>query len=88
MFHFSVRIGNFKIFGINFAKLAIYMRYFGSNNNEGVKELGGGLNELGGGGWRWVNVEMRWVELGGGGWTWVEVGARFSNTPKAISWKK
>ena len=42
MFHFSVRIGNFKIFGINFAKLPIYMRYFGSNNNEGVKELGGG----------------------------------------------
>ena len=37
------------------------MRYFGSNNVEGV--LGGGSNELGGGGWRWVEVD-------GGGWRW------------------
>ena len=36
-------------------------------------ELGGGWNELGGGGWSWV-------ELGGGGWGWMEVGAQFSNT--------
>ena len=35
---------------------------------------------LGGGGWRWLEVEMSWVELGGGGWNWVELGARFSNT--------
>ena len=35
-------------------------------------ELGGGLNELGGGRWSWV-------ELGGGGWSWVELGAWFSN---------
>ena len=25
------------------------------------KELGGGLNELGGGRWSWVDVEMSWV---------------------------
>ena len=37
------------------------------------RKLGGGWNELGGGGWSWV-------EVGGGGWSWVEVGARFSNT--------
>ena len=36
-------------------------------------ELGGGWNELGGGGWSWM-------ELGGCGWSWVKVGARFSNT--------
>ena len=34
------------------------------------RELAGGWNELGGGGWSWVGVEM----------SWVEVGARFSNT--------
>ena len=30
--------------------------------------------------WRWLEVEMSWVELGGGGLSWREVGARFSNT--------
>ena len=34
------------------------------------RELDGGCNVLGGGGWSWVEVEMSWVELG----------ARFSNT--------
>ena len=34
------------------------------------RELGGGWNELGGGRWSWVEVDMRLVE----------VGARFSNT--------
>ena len=53
------------------------MRYFGSNNLEGVAES-------------WVEVEMSWIKMGGaewrwvelvaGGWSWVEVGARFSNT--------
>ena len=53
------------------------MRYFGSNNVEGVGES-------------WVEVKMscvemdgvgwRWVELGGGGWSWVDVGAPFGNT--------
>ena len=53
------------------------MRYFGSNNLEGVAES-------------WVEVEMGWIKMGGaewrwvelvaGGWSWVEVGARFSNT--------
>ena len=39
------------------------------------RELGGGWNELGGGG-------LSWVELGGGRWSWVELGARFSNTQR------
>ena len=29
--------------------------------------------ELGGGGWSWVEVEMRWVEVDRTGWSWVEV---------------
>ena len=30
------------------------------------RELGGGLNELGGGGWSWAEVV-------GGGWSWMEL---------------
>ena len=37
------------------------------------RELGGGWNELGRGGWSWVEVEMRWVEVDGAGWSWVVV---------------
>ena len=29
---------------------------------------------MGGGGWSWVEVEMRWVEVGGAGWRWMELG--------------
>ena len=43
------------------------------------KELGGGWNELGGGGWSCMAV-WRWMELGGGRWSWEGLGARFSNT--------
>ena len=56
-----------KIFGLNLGKLPNYMRYFGSNNVEGVAES-------------WVETEMSWVEVDGGRRRWVEVGARFSNT--------
>ena len=35
------------------------------------RELGGGWNELGGGGWSWVEVEINWVELDGASWRWV-----------------
>ena len=35
------------------------------------RELGGGWNELGGGGWSWVEAEMSWVEVDGAGWRWV-----------------
>ena len=35
-----------------------------------LQRIGSRPNELAGGGWRWVEVEMMWVE----------VGARFSNT--------
>ena len=40
----------------------------------GCNELGGGgwsWVELGGGGWSWVEVEMSWVEVDGAGWSWV-----------------
>ena len=37
------------------------------------RELARGLNELGGGRWSWVEVEMSWVETDGAGWSWVEV---------------
>ena len=76
----------FKFFRLNLEKLPNYVRYFGSNNVEGVAEdwvevqiswleKGGGWNEPGG-------VAWKWVEVGGDGWSWVEVGARFSNTQK------
>ena len=34
----SVKMDNFKFFGLNLAKLPNYMRYFGSNIVEGVTE--------------------------------------------------
>ena len=73
----SVKTDNFEFFDLNLGKMPNYMRYFGSNNLEGVAES-------------WVEVEMSWIKMGGaewrwvelvaGGWSWVEVGARFSNT--------
>ena len=33
---FSVKTDNFEFFGLNLGKLPNYMRYFGSNNVEGV----------------------------------------------------
>ena len=35
---FSVKMDNFKLFGLNLGKLPNYVRYFGSNNVEGVVE--------------------------------------------------
>ena len=71
----------FEFFGLRLGKLLNYMRYFGSNNIEGVTES-------------WVEAEMSWVEmdgagwrwmkLGGGGWSWVEVGSWFSNANSKI----
>ena len=52
---------NFESFGLNLGKLPNYMRYFGSNNVEGVSES-------------WVEVKMRWVELDGAEWRWIEPG--------------
>ena len=43
------------IFGLNLGKSPNYVRYFGYYNVEGVAES---LNELGGGGWSWVEVKM------------------------------
>ena len=36
MCRFSVKIDNFGFFGLNLGKLPNYVRYFGSNNVEGV----------------------------------------------------
>ena len=55
---FSVKMDNFKFFGLNLRKLLNYMQYFSSNNVEGVAE-------------RWVEVEMSWVEVDGAGWRYV-----------------
>ena len=30
-------------------------------------------NELGGGGWSWMEVEMGWMGVDGARWSWVEV---------------
>ena len=34
------------------------------------RELGGDWNELGRGGWSWLEVEMSWLEVDGAGWVW------------------
>ena len=59
------------IFWPEFGELRNYVRYFGSNNVECCRELGGGWNKLGGGGWSWVEAEMSWVEVDRAGWRWV-----------------
>ena len=58
MCQFSVKTKNFEFFGLNLGKLHNYMRYFGSNNVEGVAES-------------WVEAKMAWVEVYGAGWSWV-----------------
>ena len=47
---------NFESFGPTFGKMPDYVRYFGSNNVEGVADS-------------WVEVQMRWVEVDGAGCT-------------------
>ena len=47
---------NFEFFGPTFGKLPDYVRYFGSNNIEGVADS-------------WVEVQMSWVEVDGAGCT-------------------
>ena len=49
-------MNNLEFFGSNFGKLLNYMRYFGSNNVEGVVES-------------WVEVGMSWLEVDGAGRT-------------------
>ena len=51
-------MNNFKFFSLNFEKLPNYLRYFDSNNIEGVAE-------------GWVEAEMSWVEVGA---SWNELG--------------
>ena len=57
---FSVKMDNFKFFGLNLGKLPNYVQYFGSKIVEGVAES-------------WVEAEMSWVKVGGAGWRWMEV---------------
>ena len=58
---FSIKMDNFKFLGLNVGKLPNEVRYFGSNNVEGVAES-------------WVKAEMSWVEVDGAGWRWMEQG--------------
>ena len=55
MCKFSVKNNNFEFFSLNLGKLPNYMRYFGSNNVEGIEES-------------LVKNEMSWVEVGGARW--------------------
>ena len=55
MCQFLVKMDNFEFFGLNLGKLLNYVRYFGSNNIEGVAE-------------NWVEAKMSWVEVDGVGW--------------------
>ena len=52
VFQFSVKMDNFKFFGLSLGKLLNYLRYFGSNNAEGVVDS-------------WVEAEMSWIEVDG-----------------------
>ena len=55
MYRFSVKTNKFEFFGLNLGKLPNYVRYFGSNNIEGVAET-------------WVENEMSGIEVDGTGW--------------------
>ena len=73
--------GKLLIFQPKFGKIAQWRAIFWFKYCWGCcRGLGGDWNELGGGGWSWVEVEMSWVEVDGAWWSWVEVGACFSNT--------
>ena len=50
MSQFSVKMSNSEFFGLNLEELPDYVRYFGSNNVEGVAESS-------------VKTEMSWVEV-------------------------
>ena len=54
MSQLSVKMDNFKFFGLNLGKLPNYVRYFGSKIVEGVAES-------------WLEVDMSWVEVDGAG---------------------
>ena len=55
LWQLSVKMDNFEFFGLNLGKLPNYVRYFGSNNVEGVAES-------------WLEAEMSWMEVDGAGW--------------------
>ena len=47
---FSVKMDNFEFIGLNLEKLLNYVRYFGSNNVEGVAK-------------NWLEAGMSWAEV-------------------------
>ena len=68
---FSVKMDNL-IFRTKFGKIAQLHVIFWFKYCRGCcRELGRGWNELGGGRWSWVKVEMSWVEVDEAGWRWV-----------------
>ena len=60
-----VKMDNFEFFSLNLGKLLNYVRYFGSDNVEGVAEswLEAEMSL--------VEVEMSWMEVDGAGWRWM-----------------
>ena len=56
MCQFSVKMNYLEFFSLNLGKFPNYVRYFGSNNFEGVVES-------------WLEAEMNWVEVDGAGWS-------------------
>ena len=59
----SVRMDNFKIFGLNLGKLPNCMQHFGFNNLEVLQRVE----------WRLKCAELRWMELDEDGWKRVKV---------------
>ena len=60
--------GELWIFRLKFGEIAQLRAIFWFEYCLGCcRKLGGGWNELGGGGWSWLELEMSWVELDGAG---------------------
>ena len=87
VYQFLGKTNNFDIFGPSLSKNGFWGRNFKnlSLNLESTRprylvqrwgcwrDLGGVWNELGGGGWSWMEVEISWLEVDGAEWSWVEV---------------
>ena len=76
---FSVKKDNVYSFGVNFGEIRQLCATFWFKYCWGCsRELGSGWNELGEGGWSWVDFDMSWVVVDGARWRWLEVnGAGF-----------
>ena len=68
--------GHLRIFRSKFGEIAQLRAIFWCESCWGCcRELGESWNELGGGGWSWVEIEMSWMEMDETGWSWVEMDA-------------